>query len=478
MPKLFGLDSSTVRKIQRLFALDGATPRRVKKLFSNDGGTVRLVFEDKSTFTVSGTANLINSPVNEVVDFGFRNDFDAGGTDSPVNTSGSGDASNVGSLTGLTIDVDSSHTYAGDSPIRSPGGAPLAQGPSPGFSQPPTNAVYIPNDPAIGIDPPVNQGMAQEFMAVLGPTASTRWSPGSYLTINGVQQFGQAVSWGGGRPRSFPGGVDILHFGDSFGARIQSPPANSMGPLRLSGAPTVTVTGRRARVQNGTGKTFTIQSGGLTAGGNFATGDLANGASTGFITANSTSEAWTLVGLISQDPATFSISNADNSITVSGTFADGENATQARTRITNALNGNSTFTSKFNTGSNSDKTISGVSHKVVTFTSDAAENTSDFTITITQNDGSNTTPYEATTTQGEEESLQTTVTVSRDVAGSNVATATAISSLANTDTSGAAVASNAGYDVTYDSGTNKLSVTDQDATVTVTNPGSLSFSKD
>ena len=33
MPKLFGLDSSTVRQITKLFALDGSTPRRVKKLF-------------------------------------------------------------------------------------------------------------------------------------------------------------------------------------------------------------------------------------------------------------------------------------------------------------------------------------------------------------------------------------------------------------------------------------------------------------
>mgnify|MGYP003118506202 CR=1 FL=1 len=51
MPKIFGLDASTVRQITKLFALDGATPRRVKKLFSNDGGTIRLIFEDKSTFT-------------------------------------------------------------------------------------------------------------------------------------------------------------------------------------------------------------------------------------------------------------------------------------------------------------------------------------------------------------------------------------------------------------------------------------------
>tara|TARA_R100001126_G_C4885734_1_gene182312 strand:- start:1099 stop:2532 length:1434 start_codon:yes stop_codon:yes gene_type:complete len=477
MPKIFGLDSSTVRQITKLFALDGATPRRVKKLFSNDGGTIRLIFEDKSTFTVSGTANLIQSPVNEVIEFGFRTDFDAGGTDTTVNTSGSGDASNVGTP-GLTIDVDSSHTYSGNSPLKSPGGAPMAQGPSPGFSQPPSNAVFIPNDPQLGVDPPVNQSMAQEFASVLGPNANSNWGSGSYLTINGVQTTGSATSWGGGAHREFGSGVYLYYFGGQYGARVQSPPGNSLGPMRVSGVASVTTTGRRARVQNGTGKTFTIQSGGLTAGGNFATGDLANGAATGFITANSTSEAWTLVGLISQDPATFSISNADGTISVSGTFADGENATQARTRIKNALNGNSTFTGKFDTGTDSDKTISGVSHKIVTFTSDSAENTSDFTITITQNDGSNTTGHEAVTTQGAAESLQTVVTVVREVEGSSVSTATAISSEASTDTAGAAVASNTTQEVTYDSSTNKLRVNDQEATVNVTNPGSLSFSKD
>ena len=477
MPKIFGLDSSTVRQITKLFALDGATPRRVKKLFSNDGGTIRLIFEDKSTFTVSGTANLIQSPVNEVIEFGFRTDFDAGGTDVTVNTSGSGDASNVGTP-GLTIDVDSSHTYSGDSPLRSPGGAPVAQGPSPGFSQPPTNSVYIPNDPQLGMDPPVNQQMAQEFASVLGSNFNSKWTPGSYLTINGTQSFGSATP-GGNRQFQGPwGNVEGLYFGGQYGARIQSSPGRSIGPMRLAGASTVSVTGRRARVQNGTGKTFNIQSGGLTAGGNFTTGNLANGAATGFVTANSTSEAWTLVGLISQDPATFSISNADGTISVSGTFADGENATQARTRIKNALNGNSTFTSKFDTGTDSDKTISGVAHKIVTFTSDSAENTSDFTITITQNDGSNTTGHEAVTTQGAAESLQTVVTVVREVEGSSVSTATAISSEADTDTAGAAVASNTTQEVTYDSSTNKLRVNDQEATVSVSNPGSLSFSKD
>ena len=109
--KLFGLDSGTVRQITKLFALDGSTPRRVKKLFSLDGSTVRLIFEDFSTFTVSGTSNLIQSPVNEVVRFGVRNDFNAGGTDVNISNSGSGDTNNVGGISGLSIDVDSSHTY-------------------------------------------------------------------------------------------------------------------------------------------------------------------------------------------------------------------------------------------------------------------------------------------------------------------------------------------------------------------------------
>jgi hypothetical protein len=311
----------------------------------------------------------------------------------------------------------------------------MTQFPSGSFSQPGNNRVYLPTDPVIPGLSPGQPGTARQddFAQALGGTpAGPKYAPGSYITINGVQEFGSFS------PR--PDGLYIRNFPN--GGRIE------------------------------------MFSGGLTAGGNFTTGDLADGASTSFVTANSTSEAWTLAGVITQNPATFSISNADASITVTGTFADGENATQARDRIQAALNANSTFVSKFNTGVDADKTIGGVAHKVVTFTSDSAENTSDFSITITQNDGSNTTPYEDTTTQGATESLQTTVTVSRDVAGSNVSTATAISSLANTDTSGAAVASNAGYDVTYDSGTNKLSVTDQDATVTVTNPGSLSFSKD
>ena len=112
MPKLFGLDSSTVRQITKLFALDGSTPRRVKKLFSNDGGTIRLIFEDFSTFTVSGTSNLIRSPVNEVVDFGVRSDFNAGGSDVNVNTSGSGNTSNVGGISGLSLDIRSDYTYS------------------------------------------------------------------------------------------------------------------------------------------------------------------------------------------------------------------------------------------------------------------------------------------------------------------------------------------------------------------------------
>ena len=53
----------------------------------------------------------------------------------------------------------------------------------------------------------------------------------------------------------------------------------------------------------------------------------------------------------------------------------------------------------------------------------------------------------------------------------------AISSLANTDTAGAEVATLA-TDITYDASTNKLKVQDQDATISVTNPGSLGFSKD
>ena len=67
MPKLFGLDSSTVRQITKLFALDGSTPRRVKKLFSNDGGTIRLIFEDFSTFTVSVSYTHLTLPTTPYV---------------------------------------------------------------------------------------------------------------------------------------------------------------------------------------------------------------------------------------------------------------------------------------------------------------------------------------------------------------------------------------------------------------------------
>jgi len=141
------------------------------------------------------------------------------------------------------------------------------------------------------------------------------------------------------------------------------------------------------------------------------------------------------------------------------------------------LNANSTFQGKFNTGVDADKTISGVAHKVVTFTSDSAENTSDFSISVTGNDGSNTTPYEATTTQGATQSLQTTVQVTRAVEGSSVSSTKAISSQANIDTAGAEVAT-LGGDITYDSSTNKLKVQDVDATINVSNAGSLAFNKD
>jgi len=483
MPKIFGLDSSTVRQITKLFALDGATPRRVKKLFGNDGGTIRLIFEDFSTFTVSGTSNLIQSPVNEVVDFGVRDDFNAGGVDVSVNTPGSGDASNVGSVSGLSIDVDSSHTFTttGDSNLRSPGGATLTQFPSGPFSQPPTNRMFLPTDPTIPGLSPGQPGPAREndFAQAIGFPNGPAFSSGSYITINGSQEFGSFSP----RPdglyiRNFPNSVRIEVFSSNQG-RIVSAAANTIGPIRIAGGPQVTVTstGRRARVQNGTGFTFNVTGGGLTAGGNFATGNLSSGASTAFITANSTSEAWTLTGTVIKDPATFSISNADGSITVSGTFADGETASDARNRIQAALNADSTFQGKFNTGVDQDKTISGVSHKVVTFTSDSAENTSDFSITITQNTGSNTTGYSATTTQGAVESLQTAVQVVREVEGSQVSSTKNVSSEADTDTAGAEVAT-LGTDITYDSSTNKLKVQDQEATVSVSNAGSLGFSKD
>tara|TARA_E500000318_G_C3473971_1_gene177652 strand:- start:9 stop:701 length:693 start_codon:yes stop_codon:yes gene_type:complete len=230
-------------------------------------------------------------------------------------------------------------------------------------------------------------------------------------------------------------------------------------------------------VQNGSNRTFNITGGGLTAGGNFSTGNLAAGASTSFITANSTNESWSLTGTGTKNPATFSITNNDGDISVSGTFADDANATTARDAIQAALNANSTFVSKFNTGTDIDKTVSSVAHKVVRFTSDAAENTSDFSMTITQNDGSNTTPHEETVTQGAVESLQTQVQVTRDVEGTEVSSTKSISSQANTDTAGAEVAT-LGGDISYDSSTNKLKVQDRDATVTVTNAGTLSFTKE
>ena len=68
---------------------------------------------------MSGTANEIVSPTNEVIRFGFRDDFAAGGTDVNVNASGTGDTNDVGGVTGLTVDVDSSHTYTADSDISS-----------------------------------------------------------------------------------------------------------------------------------------------------------------------------------------------------------------------------------------------------------------------------------------------------------------------------------------------------------------------
>lgn len=472
MPKLFGLDSSTVRQITKLFALDGSTPRRVKKLFSNDGGTIRLIFEDFSTFTVSGTSNLIRSPVNEVVDFGVRSDFDAGGTDVNVNASGSGDTSNVGGISGLSIDVDSSHTYtASVAPA-------IAQNPGVGIYYIFYKA-YVPNGYSR------YNTASNAFSNVVGGYNFSNWTSGSYITIGGTNYYtswsGQGSIYSSSVNGMGPSGVNwgiFRNYSECY--MYQYSGSTVASHIRVAGAPSVssTVTGRRARVQNGSNRPFNVTGGGLTAGGNFATGSLSAGASTAFITANSTNEAFTLTGVGTKNPATFSISNADNSITVSGTFADGENATQARDRIQSVLNGNSTFQSKFNTGTDVDKTIGGVAHKVVTFTSDSAENTSDFSITITQNDGSNTTPYEATTTQGATESLQTVVTVSREVEGSNVSTATAISSEANTDTAGNAVASNTSSDVTYDSSTNKLRVQDQEATVSVSNAGSLSFSKD
>ena len=479
--KLFGLEGSTVRRLVKLFALDGSTPRRVKKLFALDGSTVRLIFEDFSTFTASGTANAIVSPVNEVVDFGVRTDFNAGGADVSVNTSGTGDASNVG-VTSLTVDVDSSHTYSS------------------------TATSDVSQSTGVGMVYVGNLGNVPNYQ----PNSATNW--GSSVSAFKTALFGQYGTDGrtmanttgfkltvGGKvygPGSYSGGSSASELAWTSGGTGQkafmryryagsqlthwmtfgsySTPSNVVLPGFTY---TANATGRRARVQNGTNRTFTINSGGLTAGGNFATGALSAGASTGFITANSTNEAWTLVGVAQKNPATFVIANANNSIQVSGTFGDGENATQARDRIQSVLNGNSTFQGKFNTGVDSDKTISGVAHKVVTFTSDSPENTNDFSITVTANDGSNTAPYEATTTQGATQSLQTTVQVTRAVEGSSVSSTKAISSQANTDTAGAEVAT-LGGDISYDSSTNKLKVQDVDATINVSNAGSLAFNKD
>jgi hypothetical protein len=487
--KLFGLDSGTVRRITKLFALDGSTPRRVKKLFALDGSSVRLVFEDFSTFTVSGTSNLIQSPVNEVIDFGVRSDFDAGGTDVNVNASGSGDTNNVGGITGLTIDVDSSHTYTSASDISSgnrpfanhPGSFSVAGGNSPARALVPQTSLISPATNITAMSQNVFGGTGSNFHTqsafpnlVNGNTTitfsdgSTASNPStSYFPTGGNGRFqsntGQILDFEGRPPHQ--GNYMVFSFNGSNYPQIRVNTATSQA------------TGRRARVQNGSNRDFNVQSGGLDAGGNFATGNLSAGASTGFITANSTSEAFTLVGVATKNPATFVISNADGSISVSGTFGDGENASQARDRIQSVLNADSTFQGKFNTGVDVDKDVSGVAHKVVTFTSDTAENTSDFSITITQNDGSNTTGYSATTTQGVPESLQTAVTVVRAKEGSEVSSVKNISSEADTDTAGAEVAT-LGDDITYDSSTNKLKVTDQDATINIANAGSLAISKD
>jgi len=543
MPKLFGLDGSTVRQILKLHALDGATPRRVKKLFGLDGSTVRLIFEDFSSFVAAGTANLIQSPVNEIVDFGVRDDFNAGAATVNVSTSGTGDASNVGGVSGLSIDVDSSHTYSGTA---------TKQVTFNGGSFRPTGKIY-PGVPNTATDGTAITGVyaggtfisagstltgAQTATILGNPQASNTsalnlvsayWQQRGTSNPNpsGTQTIGSNWNYRGtaygftfrwlafnyyygqvsGRPtysRGYyegstsdaymsrrrevynastdgdTGDVTITGLNSNFIlTNIENVyELNSISAIKVNNVSCgVTLTGRRARVVNGSTKTFSISSGGLTAGGNFTTGNLTAGASTGFITANSTSEAWTLAGSISQTPAQYAISNADNSISVSGTFTASSNATSARDQIQAALNGNSTFVSKFNTGTDINKTVSGVGHKVVRFTSDAAENTSDFSMTITQNSGSNTTPHEETVTQGAVESLQTQVQVTRAVEGTQVSSTKSISSQANTDTAGAEVAT-LGGDISYDSGTNKLKVQDQDATVTVTNAGSLSFTKE
>ena len=551
--KLFGLDNTTVREILKLHALDGATPRRVKKLFGLDGSTVRLIFEDFASFAAAGAANLINSPVNEVVDFGVRDDFNAGGADVSVNASASGDASNVGSVSGLSIDVDSSHTYSSTvaAAVSSGSGGNLGVAiaddrfPSqsigydfPGFNSNPdgyNGQTYVAsalagNYPSGGsnsvwgsnIQNYVFRGnISSNLGNPIGSSSSSNNGSGffaglAFKTINeaGVQnqpRQNQTITvqgekflcsvartstnvywtWGGNPYNQISARADWNIFYYSYygtrATRVQharNSNLSNVGIVNISGRlytpgynVTGNATGRRARVQNGTNRNFFISGGGLTAGGNFPTGNLAAGASSSFITANSTNEAWTLTGTAQKNPATFSIANNDGNISVSGTFADGENATQARDRIQAALNANGTFQSKFNTGTDTNKTVGGVGHKVVRFTSDAAENTSDFSMTITQNDGSNTTPHEETVTQGELESLQTQVQVTRAVEGSQVSSTKAISSQANTDTAGAEVAT-LGGDITYDSSTNKLKVQDRDATISITNAGSLSFTKE
>tara|TARA_R100001440_G_scaffold75195_2_gene101836 strand:- start:759 stop:2231 length:1473 start_codon:yes stop_codon:yes gene_type:complete len=487
--KLFGLDSGTVRRIKKLFALDGSTPRRVKKLFSLDGSSVRLVFEDFSTFTVSGTSNLIQSPVNEVIDFGVRSDFDAGGTDVNVNASGSGDTNNIGGVSGLSVDVDSNHTFVSQSDISGgnrpfanhPGAFQAAAGNNPARALVPQSSLVSPATSISALSQNVFGGTGSNFQNqnafpnLFNGNTTITFSNGATDSTPTIQNQNP-----GGFQGVFQAGGQTLTFesrAPQFGNYLLFIFNGSNYPQIRVNSATTQATGRRARVQNGSNRPFNIQSGGLNAGGNFSTGNLNAGASTGFITANSTSEAFTLVGVATKNPATFSISNADNSITVNGTFGDGENASQARDRIQAALNGDSTFQAKFNTGVDVDKTVGGVSHKVVTFTSDTAENTSDFTITITQNDGSNTTGYSATTTQGVPESLQTAVTVVRAKEGSEVSSVKNVSSEANADTSGAEIAS-LGDDISYDASTNKIKVTDQDATINIANAGSLSISKD
>ena len=552
MPKLFGLDSGTVREILKLHALDGATPRRVKKLFGLDSGTVRLIFEDFATFSATGTSNLIQSPVNEVVDFGVRSDFDAGAATINVSASGSGDASNVGGVSGLSIDVDSSHTYSGtqSKQVTFNGGSFRPNGkvypgvPNTATDGTPITGVYAGGTfisagstltgsqtaTILGNPQATSTGSLNLVSAYWQQRGTSNPNPtGTYTISNSSNspsnnrgwvyagaQYGVTFRWSafrygygqvGGLPYNSRGYYEgstsdaymsrrqVVYSGytdgdtgtfvttgiQSYGIQSGVEPVyylSSISSIKVNNVSCgVSLTGRRARVVNGSTKTFSISSGGLTAGGNFTTGNLTAGSSTSFVTANSTSEAWTLNGSVSQTPAQFSITNADSSISVSGTFTADIGAAAARDEIQAALNANSTFQSKFNTGVDQDKTVGGVAHKVVRFTSDSAENTSDFSMTITQNSGSNTTPHEETVTQGAVESLQTQVQVTRDVEGTQVSSTKSISSEADTDTAGAEVAT-LGGDITYDSSTNKLKVQDQDATVTVTNAGTLAFSKD